>query len=86
MPLNKEPLPLSSDPQSAKAARVWVGDVLEELGRVDLIGAAELGVSELVTNAILHADPPTRRSRSGSAAPGTTPGSRCTTTPRPPRR
>ena len=58
MPLNKEPLPLSSDPQSAKAARVWVGDVLEKLGRVDLIGAAELGVSELVTNAILHADPP----------------------------
>ena len=58
MPLNKEPLPLEPDPQSVKRAREWVGDVLERLGRDDLVDAAELGVSELVTNAILHADPP----------------------------
>lgn len=58
MPLNKEPLPLEPDPQSVRQAREWVGDVLERLGRDDLIEPAELGVSELVTNAILHADPP----------------------------
>lgn len=58
MPLNKDPLPLDPDPQSVKQARQWVGDVLEKLGRDDLVDAAELGVSELVTNAILHAAPP----------------------------
>ena len=58
MPLNREPLPLEPDPQSVKRAREWVGDVLERLGRDDLVDSAELGVSELVTNAILHADPP----------------------------
>ena len=58
MPLNREPLPLEPDPKSVKRAREWVGDVLERLGRDDLVDAAELGVSELVTNAILHADPP----------------------------
>lgn len=58
MPLNKEPLPLEPDPQSVKQAREWVGEVLERLGRDDLVDAAALGVSELVTNAILHAHPP----------------------------
>ncbi len=58
MPLNKQPLPLTPEPQSVKKARQWVSDVLERLGRNDLVDSAELGVSELVTNAILHADPP----------------------------
>ena len=58
MPLNRKPLPLEPDPESAQAARRWVADVLESLGRQDLVDSAELGVSELVTNAILHADPP----------------------------
>jgi anti-sigma regulatory factor (Ser/Thr protein kinase) len=58
MPLNKEPLPLEADPQSVRLAREWVSDVLGNLGREDLIDAAELGVSELVTNAILHAEGP----------------------------
>lgn len=58
MPLNHDPVPLDTDPASVRQARVWVGEVLEQLGRGDLVDAAELGVSELVTNAILHADPP----------------------------
>ena len=49
---------LDPEPQSVRRARVWIGDELERLGRPDLVDAAELGVSELVTNAILHAEPP----------------------------
>ena len=52
------PLLLEPEPQSVRRARLWVVDELNELGRSDLADAAELGVSELVTNAILHADPP----------------------------
>jgi anti-sigma regulatory factor (Ser/Thr protein kinase) len=51
-------LELTAEPQSVRQARAWVIGELESLGRQDLIDAAELGVSELVTNAILHADPP----------------------------
>ena len=51
-------LELASEPQSVKHARAWVLDELAAIGREDLMDAAELGVSELVTNAILHADPP----------------------------
>lgn len=49
---------LEPEPQSVRRARVWVVEELQELGRSDLADSAELGVSELVTNAILHADPP----------------------------
>ena len=49
---------LDPDPRSVRRARVWVVEELERLGRPDLTDAAELGISELVTNAILHADPP----------------------------
>lgn len=58
MPLNTQPLLLDPAPESVQQARRWVGDVLARLGRDDLVDSAELGVSELVTNAILHADPP----------------------------
>ena len=58
MPLNQQPLLLDTAPQSVRQARRWVTEVLAGLGRDDLVDAAELGVSELVTNAILHADPP----------------------------
>ena len=44
------------EPQSVRQARSWVVDELAAIGRPDLVDAAELGVSELVTNAILHAD------------------------------
>jgi anti-sigma regulatory factor (Ser/Thr protein kinase) len=49
---------LDPEPQSVRRARRWVVDELQGLGRDDLVDAAELGVSELVTNAILHAHPP----------------------------
>jgi anti-sigma regulatory factor (Ser/Thr protein kinase) len=51
-------LRLDSQPRSVGEARAWVVSQLRSLGREDLVDAARLGVSELVTNAILHADPP----------------------------
>jgi anti-sigma regulatory factor (Ser/Thr protein kinase) len=51
-------LELSPEPQSVRRARTWIVAELTAIGRDDLSDAAELGVSELVTNAILHADPP----------------------------
>ncbi|GAB2854800.1 hypothetical protein GCM10027026_00630 [Myroides odoratimimus subsp. xuanwuensis] len=39
-------------------ARRWVVDTCRELGREDLVECAELAVSELVTNAVLHASGP----------------------------
>jgi anti-sigma regulatory factor (Ser/Thr protein kinase) len=41
-----------------RLARDWVTGVLGEIGRDELAESARLAVSELVTNAILHADPP----------------------------
>ena len=58
MPLNRAAIPLDADPASVKKARDWVCDVLNGLHREDLVDAAELGVSELVTNAILHGEAP----------------------------
>jgi anti-sigma regulatory factor (Ser/Thr protein kinase) len=51
-------LELVPEPRSVRRARAWVVGELETIGRSDLADAAELGVSELVTNAILHANPP----------------------------
>jgi len=42
-------------PRSAAEARHWVRDHLTEMGRSDLVDSAQAGVSELVTNCILHA-------------------------------
>lgn len=39
-------------------ARRWVAEACHDIDRGDLVDSAELGVSELVTNAILHASPP----------------------------
>ncbi len=39
-------------------ARAWVVQVCSEIGRDDLLECASLGVSELVTNALLHGAPP----------------------------
>jgi anti-sigma regulatory factor (Ser/Thr protein kinase) len=58
MPLNLPPLLLEADPTSVRRARAWVREVLTRLDREDIVGPAELGVSELVTNAILHGRPP----------------------------
>ena len=54
----KRSLVLPATPPSVKLARSWVSKVLEEIGREDLVDAAQLGVSELVTNALIHSQPP----------------------------
>ncbi|MCZ4499329.1 MAG: hypothetical protein JWQ74_1882 [Marmoricola sp.] len=58
MPWNKRALALPASPPSVRLARDWVTGVLTELGRPELTESARLAVSELVTNAILHAEPP----------------------------
>jgi anti-sigma regulatory factor (Ser/Thr protein kinase) len=58
VPLSKRSLVLPASPPSVKLARSWVSKVLEEIGREDLVDAAQLGVSELVTNALIHSQPP----------------------------
>ena len=66
------------------AAGFWASKILEEIGRGDLVDAAQLGVSELVTNALIHSD---AAGRSGSAAPSTTRASKWSTSPpAPPQR
>lgn len=57
-PLNRPPLRLEPEPQSVREAREWVGKTLTQLDRAELVESAQLGVSELVTNAILHGEPP----------------------------
>jgi anti-sigma regulatory factor (Ser/Thr protein kinase) len=39
-------------------ARRWVAELCDEIGRPDLAECGQLGVSELVTNALLHGEPP----------------------------
>nr|WP_253943165.1 ATP-binding protein [Nocardioides sp. zg-1308] len=51
-------LTLASSPRAAADARRWVGQVCHRLERPDLVECAELGVSELVANALLHATAP----------------------------
>lgn len=58
MPWNKRTLALPASPPSVRLARDWVSGVLVDIGRPELAESARLAVSELVTNAILHADPP----------------------------
>lgn len=58
MPLTKRSLVLPASPPSVRLARSWVSKILEEIGRDDLVDAAQLGVSELVTNALIHSEPP----------------------------
>jgi anti-sigma regulatory factor (Ser/Thr protein kinase) len=55
---NKRTLALPATPPSVRLARDWVTGVLADIGRDELAESARLAVSELVTNAILHADPP----------------------------
>ena len=58
MPLNRPALSLGSGPRGEQDARRWVVAVCHDIGRDDLVECAELGTSELVTNALLHAEPP----------------------------
>ncbi len=58
MPLNRPALSLGSGPRGVQDARQWVAATFADINRNDLTECAELGVSELVTNALLHATPP----------------------------
>ena len=58
MPLNRPALALGPGPRSVQDARRWVVGTCVDIGRDDLVECAELGVSELVTNALLHGDSP----------------------------
>ncbi|MGI9155116.1 MAG: ATP-binding protein [Marmoricola sp.] len=51
-------LTLPAHPRAVKLAREWVGRMMDDIGRSDLVESAELGVSELVTNALIHSTPP----------------------------
>lgn len=58
MPLNRPALALGTGPRVVADARRWVVDAVRDLGREDLLECVEVGVSELVTNALLHGAPP----------------------------
>jgi anti-sigma regulatory factor (Ser/Thr protein kinase) len=58
MPLRLPALTLDADAESVRRARARVRDVFEGLDRGDLLDATQVGVSELVTNALLHGAPP----------------------------
>jgi anti-sigma regulatory factor (Ser/Thr protein kinase) len=67
VPLSSE-LTLASSPRAAADARRWVGDICVRLDRHDLVECAELGVSELVANAIIHATAPFKVRVRGTAS------------------
>jgi len=58
VPLNRPPLALGQGARGVQDARRWVADLCTEIGRPELVECAQLGVSELVTNALLHGEPP----------------------------
>jgi hypothetical protein len=47
-------------------ARRWVVQTCRDIGREELSECAELGISELVTNAVLHGEPPIRMQLRGT--------------------
>jgi anti-sigma regulatory factor (Ser/Thr protein kinase) len=51
-------LTLPANPRAVRLAREWVNRMMTDIGRGDLVESAELGVSELVTNAMIHSEPP----------------------------
>jgi anti-sigma regulatory factor (Ser/Thr protein kinase) len=58
VPLNRPAEPLAPGPRGAMQARRWMAQVCLEIGRPELRENAELALSELVTNAILHGRAP----------------------------
>lgn len=58
MTIADELLPLEASPRAVSDARRWVAAACRRLQRDDLVEAAVMGTSELVTNALLHAEPP----------------------------
>lgn len=64
---HRQVLTLTTGPGSVQEARRWAVNTCEQINRPDLVECAEVGVSELVTNALLHAEPPIRLQLRGTA-------------------
>lgn len=58
MPLHRPALTLGTGARGVQSARRWVSTAFEDMDRAELVEAAEIGVSELVTNALLHGSAP----------------------------
>lgn len=58
MTLTSTELTVDVGPRSVGLVRRWVSDACVRIGRPELVDCARLGVSELVTNALLHGAPP----------------------------
>lgn len=58
MPLNRPALSLGAGPRGVQDARRWVVGTFHDIGRDDLVECAEMAVSEVVTNALLHGTAP----------------------------
>ena len=66
MPIHRPVFTLDSGPSGVHDARRWARQACSEIGRDDLAECAELGVSELIGNAILHGEPPVRMRMRGT--------------------
>lgn len=58
MPIHQPVFTLGSGPSGVHDARRWAAEACAEINRGDLAECAQLGVSELISNAILHGEPP----------------------------
>jgi anti-sigma regulatory factor (Ser/Thr protein kinase) len=58
MPLNRPAQALTPGPRGVSDARRWASQVLTEIDRPELIESASISVSEVITNALLHAEQP----------------------------
>lgn len=65
--LNRPALALGPGPRGVQEARRWAGDICAAIGRPELVECARLGVSELVTNALLHGSAPIELRVSGTS-------------------
>ncbi|WP_156391689.1 MULTISPECIES: ATP-binding protein [unclassified Nocardioides] len=64
---HRQTLELAPGPRSVHDARRWAVETCHEIDRPELVDCAELAISELVTNAVLHAEGPIRTQLRGTA-------------------
>lgn len=68
MPLSREPVEVPFGTAGLGQARAWVEQVCHEMGSPELVESAVLGVSEILSNAVLHARPPITLSLRGTTS------------------
>ena len=66
VPIHRPIFTLGSGPSGVHQARRWAVEACSEIDREDLAECAELGVAELIGNAILHGEPPVRMRMRGT--------------------